>query len=510
MKGRLYRVLTLLLLGGSMVPHLSAETAPQINGPNVFGARPGSEFLYTIPATGDRPLRFDAEGLPKGLALDSSSGRITGRLKKKGEYAVVLRASNAAGSAEKAFRIVAGEQLALTPPMGWNSWNCWAGAVDQDKILRSARAMVSSGLINHGWSYINIDDTWQGQREGPSHALQPNEKFPDMKSLCDEIHKLGLKAGIYSTPWITSYARHAGGSSDNPSGAWSQSLADSNSWHYGRHSFAEADAQQWAAWGFDYLKFDWRPIDVPHTEEMSRSLRKTRRDILFSLSNSAPFDHAADWARLANCWRTTGDILDQWIEDDNKLTHFGVSEIAFSQDRWRPFASPGHWNDPDMLVVGLVGWGPKLHETKLTHDEQYSHLSMWCLLSAPLLIGCDLERLDDFTLGLLSNDEVLALDQDALGHQAVRVASIDAVDIFMKSLEDGGTALGFFNRGGRLETVTFTKLPFLGLRETYKVRDLWRHENLPDAKTKLSASVEPHGVVLLRLTPVHKDGSDGK
>ena len=235
---------------------------------------------------------------------------------------------------------------------------------------------------------------------------------------------------------------------------------------------------------------------------MSRSLRKTRRDILFSLSNSAPFDHAADWARLANCWRTTGDILDQWIEDDNKLTHFGVSEIAFSQDRWMPFAAPGHWNDPDMLVVGYVGWGPKLHETKLTHDEQLAHLSMWCLLSAPLLIGCDLERLDDFTSGLLSNDEVLALDQDSSGHQAVRVASIDAVDIFMKSLEDGGTALGFFNRGRRLETVKFTKLPFLGLRGTYKVRDLWRHEDRANAKTTLSVSVEPHGVVLLRLTPV--------
>jgi alpha-galactosidase len=233
---------------------------------------------------------------------------------------------------------------------------------------------------------------------------------------------------------------------------------------------------------------------------MAAALRKTKRDIVFSLSNTAPFDHATDWARLANCWRTTGDIFDGWAENPEADWNFGVSEIAFSQDQWTPYAGPGHWNDPDMLVVGYVGWGPALHASRLTPDEQYTHFSMWCLLSAPLLIGCDLERLDPFTLGLLSNDEVLALNQDALGKQAVRVASLGPVDVFRKDLEDGSRALGFFNRSGQAEEVNFMKLSYIGLGGTWHVRDLWRQTDLPDTKGTLNKNVPGHGVVLLKLT----------
>ena len=192
------------------VPLTPASPAePRYHGPSVFGARPGSPLLYTIPATGVRPMRFEVRGLPQGLAVDPESGRITGTILDRGEYPVVLRASNSLGAAQKKFRIAVGDRICLTPPMGWNSWNCWAGAVDQDKVLRSARAMATSGLIDHGWTYINIDDTWQGARGGKHNAIQGNEKFPDMKKLCDDIHAMGLKAGIYSTPWITSYASSA-------------------------------------------------------------------------------------------------------------------------------------------------------------------------------------------------------------------------------------------------------------------------------------------------------------
>jgi len=449
-------------------------------------------------------MHFGGDRLPAGLTLNASSGQISGELKRTGSYQVVLHASNDKGMAEKKFRIVVGRQIALTPPMGWNSWNCWAGSVDQEKVLRSARALFSSGLSQHGWTYVNIDDTWQGKRAGPFNAIQPNGKFPDMKSLCDQIHGLGLKAGIYSTPWITSYAGYPGGSSDDSSGAWSKAFAGEKFHQFGIHYFAGNDARQWADWGFDYLKFDWFPNEVPHTSEMAKALRKTRRDIVFSLSNSAPFDQAADWAKWANCWRTTGDIWDGWEENPKAGYEFnhGVSEIAFSQDRWAPYGGPGHWNDPDMMVVGEVGWGTDLHASKLTPDEQYSHVSMWCLLSAPLLIGCDLEHLDSFTHGLLGNDEVLALDQDALGQQAVRVATIGAVDVFRKFLEDGSTALGFFNRGRELEKVNFNKLANIGLPGICHVRDLWRQENLSDAENGLKLSVQPHGVVLLKLTQI--------
>jgi len=471
--------------------------------------RPKSPFLYTIPATGDRPIQFGVENLPAGLCVDPVTGQITGALKSKGEYQVVLRVTNALGTTQKGFRIVAGEKIALTPAMGWNSWNCWADSVNQEKVLRSARALVASGLINHGWTYINIDDTWQGQRAGKDHALQANDKFPDMKGLCDEIHEMGLKAGIYSTPWVAAYSKYPGGSSDNPEGSWTPAMATSANYRLGKHSFAHADADQWAAWGFDYLKFDWFPNDVPHTAEMSKALRKSGRDIIFSLSNTAPLDHAAELARWANSWRTTNDIRDKWA-DTVQSWQYSVSQIGFAQDQWAAYAGPGHWNDPDMLVVGHVGWGETLHPTRLTPDEQYTHVSLWCMLSAPLILGCDLDQLDAFTISLLSNDEVLALDQDALGKPATRVATIGAVDIYLKELEDGSKALGFFNRDSSERTIAFGKFKFLGFQSTQHVRDLWRQRDLPDidvGKESLTMTIPAHGVQLYKLTevaiPVH-------
>lgn len=480
----------------------AAPPTPRINGPTVFGVRPGAPFLYTIPVTGDRPLAYAVDGLPSGLALDAATGRLTGRLTASGDYPVVLRATNALGSAEKKFRIVCGEKIALTPPLGWNSWNCWAEAVDQEKVLRSARALVASGLANHGWTYVNIDDTWQGVRGGPHQGILANEKFPDMKALCHEIHALGLKAGIYSTPWITSYAGFRGGSSDDPQGAWTKIEGGYNAYRVnhrlGRYSFAAADAAQWADWGFDYLKFDWNPNDLDHTREMSLALRATGRDIVFSLSNSAPFDHIAELSQWAQAWRTTGDIIDAWQQPTPQWWQNSVTEIGFNQDRWTPYGGPGHWNDPDMLVVGWVGWGPQLHATRLSPAEQYSHISLWSLLAAPLLIGCDLDRLDPFTLNLLSNDEVLAIDQDALGVPARRVASVGPVDVYQRPLEDGSIAVGFFNRGDQPYTFTLPADRF-GLGPKVQVRDVWRQHDVGEFESSFSVAVPAHDVQLYKV-----------
>ena len=478
-------------------------TTPHINGPNVFGVRPGSPFLYTIPATGERPIRFDVKDLPEGLALDSTSGRISGSISTAGEYKVILRAANARGSDEKRFRIVAGDKIALTPPMGWNSWNSWAWVVDQEKVLRSATVMANSGLINHGWTYVNIDDTWQGKRGGSHQSIMPNERFPDMKGLCDQLHALGFKVGIYSSPWITTFAGYRGGSSDSANGHWEKLQNYEANKRLGKYSFTANDAAQFGDWGIDYLKYDWAPNDVAHTTEMAEALRKTGRDIVFSLSCAAPFDSAAEWARLANCWRVTGDIGDAWDRPAESWKH-GISEIAFNQDQWAQFAGPGHWNDPDMLEVGYVGGGPTLHLTHLTPDEQYTHISMWCLLSAPLLIGCDMERLDPFTLSLLTNDEVLALDQDALGKQAVRVSTVGHVDVYLKDLEDGSRALGFFNRDSINHHIKFNQFGMLGFTGRQRVRDLWRQTNLPDiadpTKETLDMMIPSHGVLLYKFT----------
>jgi alpha-galactosidase len=470
--------------------------APRVNGPAVFGVRPGSPFLYRIPATGQRPIEFTVDHLPAGLQIDSKTGQIVGSFKEPGEHRVTLRARNAVGETEKAFRIVVAETIALTPPMGWNSWNCWGSKVDAEKVLLSAKGMVASGLIDHGWTYINIDDAWQGKRGGPFNAIQGNNKFPDMKSLCDQIHDMGLKAGIYSTPWTTSYANRIGGSAENPEGTWSTPTIPKKGnvnkkilpWAIGKHSFASNDAKQWAVWGIDYLKYDWNPIEAPETREMYQALRASGRDVVLSLSNSTPFNNIEEISKLSNCWRTSGDIRDNWQS---------MSSKGFGEDKWAPYASPGHWNDPDMLVVGQVGWGSP-HPTNLTPDEQYTHITIWSLLSAPLLLGCDLQKVDEFTLNLLTNDEVLAVDQDPLGKQALPVVKEGELRVYVKDLEDGSKAVGLFNLGDKPAQVV-AKWSDLKLTGSHNVRDLWRQKELGQVETQYHATVAPHGAELIRV-----------
>ncbi len=474
--------------------------APRINSARVFGVRPGHPFLFNIAATGERPMQFSVEGLPAGLTLDATTGRITGTIAVPGTHRVTLHATNRLGSVQQPLRIEVGERISLTPSLGWNSWNCWAEAVDQDKILRSARAMVASGLTEHGWSYINIDDAWQGRRGGPLNALQPNEKFPDMKVLASSVHGLGLKLGIYSTPWVTSYAVYNGGSAETPEGAWTKPPGPKTvnrkifPWAIGKYSFAANDAKQWAEWGIDYLKYDWFPNEVPETAEMFSALRTSGRDIVYSLSNATPFQSIGELSHLANSWRTTGDIRDSWGS---------ILRIGFFQEKWRPFSGPGHWNDPDMLVVGYVGWGPKLHPSRLTPSEQYTHLTLWSLLCAPLLIGCDLERLDDFTMNLLANDEILEINQDPRGEQATQILADGRRQVWAKQLEDGSRAVGFFNLSRTPGTVAITWAQ-LGVKGPQRVRDVWRQKELGTRADGFDVELPRHGAAMIRVWPVEK------
>jgi alpha-galactosidase len=496
---------------------MAPSRAPRINGPSVFGVRPGRPILYSIPATGDRPMQFSAEQLPAGVTLDGRTGALKGSVATRGSCSILLRATNDHGSATRTLRVEVGDRHTLTPPMGWNSWNCWGGAVDQGKVLDAAKAMVDSGLQNHGWTYINIDDGWQGTRGGSTNSIQPNRKFPDIHGLADSIHALGLKFGIYSTPWRGTYEGHIGSSGDHSDGTYPWIVAgDCNEFfrigkgglkdwdaerrqHYafGNTSFVQRDIEEWVRWGIDYLKYDWKLIDVEHCREIYECLQRCDRDVALSLSNKAPFSHAKEWARMANCWRTTADIEDSWES---------VKSIGFNQDRWNTFAGPGHWNDPDMLVVGQVGWGPNLRPTRLTESEQVSHVSLWCLLSAPLLIGCDLSKLDRFTLSLLTNDEVIAVDQDPLGAQGVRVAGDANHQIVVKPLEDGSLAIGLFNLQDRTTTVEmhWDDLLISGPR---LVRDLWCRADEGSFEGNFSASVAAHGVKLIRLISAAGSGS---
>ena len=486
-----------------------APDTPRINGPKVTGATPGADFLYRIPATGVRPMTFAAEGLPKGLRLDEATGIITGKVRKAGTYIVTLKAENALGSNEKEIRIVIGDKVALTPPLGWNSWNCWGNSVSQELMESSAKAMVESGLADYGWSYINIDDGWQGVRGGEHKAIMPNSKFPDMKALGDYIHSLGLKFGIYSTPWVSTYASHIGSSCDNPEGTYwwvEQGLVDEyykldrkkldkeKIRYYGEYSFAKNDVRQWADWGVDYLKYDWNLNDVWWLKDMREAIDASGRDIVYSISNKARVTIGPWLKQYADCWRTSTDIRDNWGS---------ISDIGFAtQDRWAGFKEPGRWPDADMLVLGKVGWGRKMRWTQLTPDEQYTHISLWAILASPMLIGCDMSMLDEFTLSLLCNHEVLDINQDPLGVQGVKQTVKDDYYVYIKPLEDGSLAVGLFNISDQPQKIGF--IPHkLGLFGEQTVRDVWRQKDIAKVSQKeyWETEVAPHGAVLLRLSP---------
>jgi alpha-galactosidase len=469
-----------------------APHTPRINGPEIFGVRPDHPFLYHIPATGDRPMTFAADQLPAGLTLNADSGEITGSLAKPGDYVVTLHAKNALGSADKQFKIVVGETIALTPPMGWNSWNHYASRVTAAIVLQNAKAMVSSGLINYGWTYMNIDDTWQGRRGGKFNAIQGNEKFPDMKQLCDDVHALGLKIGIYSTPWTTSYATHIGGSAENPAGTWTKPTGKKVvnkkilPWAIGKYHFYTNDADQWAAWGMDYLKYDWNPIEAPETKEMADALRHSGRDIVFSLSNNLNIKNAPSVTPLANCWRTSGDIKANWKS---------MSSKGFGEDKWLPFNRPGHWNDPDMLEIGTH----EHNQPGLTPDEEYTHMTLWCLDAAPLLLGNDLSELTPFTLNILENAEVIAVNQDSLGQQAHTVSEDGDARVMAKDMADGSKAVGLFNTGTNGPITVAVKWSDLKISGEQTVRDLWRQKDLGKFNGEFSMKVAPHSAELVKI-----------
>ena len=493
-----------------LTPQPSAK--PKINSASVFGVRPGSPFQFRIPATGDRPMSFSVTGLPQGLKLDPQSGLITGKLAKAGTYVVTLKAKNAKGIAEKSLRIKCGDKIALTPPMGWNSWNCFAGEVSAEKVKRAAEVMVKSGLVNHGWNYVNIDDFWQNHRDSKDPSLQgklrdeagnivPNKRFGDMKALADYVHGLGLKIGLYSSP-----------------GPWTCGGCA------GSYGHEKQDAESYAKWGFDYLKYDWcsygnvingMPENDPYKvsslsyqggnqlataikpfKVMGDYLLQQPRDIVFSLCQYGMSD-VWKWGDSVGgtTWRTTNDITDTWSS---------VKSIAFAQDQAAAWAKPGNWNDPDMLVVGTVGWGNP-HPSKLKPDEQYLHLSLWSLFSAPLLIGCDMEKLDAFTLNLLTNDEVIAINQDALGKQATSVQTIGDLRIYVKELEDGSRAVGFCNFGVERLKLSYKEFKKLGITGKQQVRDVWRQKDVATVNTEkdvLPVEVPVHGVMLYKFSPI--------
>jgi alpha-galactosidase len=472
---------------------------PRINGPLVYGCRPGNPFLYRIPCQGERPVKFSAENLPKGLVLDEATGMITGTAPSKGEYAVTLKAQNAKGKAERQFKIVSGETLALTPPMGWNSWYVHFNRIDDQTMRAAADAMIASGMADVGYQYVNIDDCWMNAeathkympdstRVGPLRDadgnIVPNVHFPDMKAMTDYIHAKGLKTGIYTSPGPNTCCGLAGS-----------------------YQHEEQDAAQFARWGFDFLKYDWCSYSriagkEPSLEEMQKpyslmgeALKRQPRDMVYNLCQYG-MGNVWEWGTKVggHCWRTAGDLgfeLDRFFP------------VALKNAEHGAWSAPGSWNDPDYLQIGWIGAQKGttftlLEPCQLTTDEQYSYMSLWCLMAAPLIFSGDMSKLDEFTLNVLCNSEIIDVDQDPLGKCAEVIMKADDCFVMVKDLYDGTKAVGLFNHGKNSKEVSFDWSE-LKLSGKQSVRDLWQQKDLGIYQQKFSVQIPSQGVVMIKI-----------
>ncbi len=469
--------------------------APRINGPEIYGVRPGSPFIYRIPVTGKRPIRFDVEKLPGELSIDKNTGIVTGKIMTRGTYPVILKAGNAEGEFRRDFLIVVGDTLALTPPMGWNSWYIHYDRISDSLMRQAADEMIATGMADFGYQYVNIDDCWMVKAEsddpavgGPMRTeeglLLTNTRFPDMTAMTDYIHGKGLKAGLYISPGPTTCAGYAGS-----------------------YEHEQQDAETFAGWGFDFLKYDWcsygQLVD-PQTKEdyikpyrqMWKILQSLDRDIVLNLCQYGMGDVWTWGGQVGNCWRTTGDL---GLEENSDLP--GFYSIGFSNALHWEYARPGGWNDPDYILIGWVGDAHHMGvgtPTALTPDEQYSYMSMWSLMAAPLIFSGDMGRLDEFTLNVLCNHEVIAVNQDRLGKQARILRKTENELILIKEMADSSLSVGLFNLDLNPAEIQLT-WEEAGITGKWTLRDLWRQQDIGRYDGIFSARVPSHGVILTRF-----------
>ncbi len=438
-------------------------------------------------------MRFTAVDLPDTLQLDAATGIVSGTTPARGTHNVLFVAANGHGEDRRDLRIESGDAICLTPPMGWNHWYAHYDRITDEMVRQAADAMVQSGMADVGYQYVNLDDCWMNaashrdpRRVGPARdehgAILPNALFPDMPALTAYIHSLGLKAGIYTSPGPRTCAGFTGS-----------------------HGHEADDARRFAAWGFDFVKYDWcsygevaprdggkAALQAPY-RLMGGILRELPRDVVFNLCQYG-MGEVWEWGAEVDghCWRTAGDL---GFELDR------IFEVALANVAHRAWSKPGAFNDPDYLQIGAIGDARSGGEPKpcpLSPNEQYSFMSLWCLMAAPLIYSGDMRQLDAFTLNVLCNPEVIAVDQDPLGLCARHVPLEDECFALVKDLDDGSVAIGLF-QPGEFDVSLSVAWSRLGLHGPLSVRDLWRQQDLGTFETGIETVVGRRGVVMLRV-----------
>ncbi len=510
--------------------------APQFNSARVVGIRPVTPFLYSLAVTGARPVTFSAIKLPAGLTLDHQSGIITVSLKKAGDYKVKVRAKNSAGADETEIKIVCGDTLALTPPMGWNSYDAFGDSVRESEVLANA-LWLKEHLQPVGWDAVVVDFRWYDRLANGQPGQSPEgvmideygrcipapNRFPSatnnagFKALADRIHAMGLQFGIHIMRGIPRQAVEANlpiaGSKftaaqavlpegdPNRTCVWNQDMFGVDAATDAGKAWYASIAAQYAAWGVDYIKCDdianlqcGKIYDADEIEVLSTALKNSGRSIVLSLSpGAAPVSHGAHLARFANLWRISPDFWDNWRSLNHNFDLFA---------RWTAYAGPGQWPDGDMIPFGhICQRNCDVHPdrwTRFSRDEQLTLMSLWALASSPLMLGMNLPDNDEWTTAILTNPEVLAVDQDTLGKPARRMTDPNIpAEIWTKALADGSLAVGFFNRTGQPVKVN---VPWreLGFHSAPEVHDLWLRNDL-DRQKEFTTDLPAHGCMLLRV-----------
>ena len=467
-----------------IAPAAPFEGAPKITMPSIIGASKNKPILFRIPVIGKRPLTYSVDNLPLGLTLKGNI--LSGSVNADGEYELIIKVENCLGKAEKRVTLeIKDQNVLVTPLLGFTSWNAFGSEITQRDIEDIADKMVSLGITEYGYSYVNTDSGWQGAYGGELDAIMPNFKFPDMKKMTDKIHSLGLKCGIYSTPMLTAWGcpkeldSIPGCTQGEPDYRYASINGGIGVIHKERNN-----ALQWARWGFDYLKYDWAPTDTVNADLMRRELVNLDRDFGFCVTVRAIPLYSPYWSKYCSSYRSNPDTLGNW---ENLI------EVYETYAEFREYACKGHYFDLDMLDFGTC----KMPDTKnlLTEDEIIVQFSIRAFLSSPIQISSTLENASDFELSVYCNEEILAINQDCAFITPTPVLKIKDgdryLDIYEKMLEDGSYAYAIFNFGNVSESISATAFA------DCNIRDLWAKEDIAHGE-KLTLDLFPHTVKILK------------